>query len=260
MKFEKLKNSLDLFYDDKKFVRSKTRMDKHVKFVFGNKNPSLLRNDSYFTKLIILRPHEKVFHIGLEATLNNVRMKYQIAKGRQTVKNCFKKIVLCVTPKSPGLPNFRENCFFAFESVVVDFVGPLYVKDIYSKNENLNKRYLLLFICATTRALHLEITQDASANTLFYLFVDLWLVVRIHVYLLVTISSHSNIQKSRNFQVNYERNEKSPWCGGFFERLTNIIKSSLKKVIGKTILNHSEMIIIATEIESCLESRLNFFV
>ena len=76
MKFEKLKNSLDLFYDDKKFVRSKTRMDKHVKFVFGNKNPSLLRNDSYFTKLIILRPHEKVFHIGLEATLNNVRMKY----------------------------------------------------------------------------------------------------------------------------------------------------------------------------------------
>ena len=36
MKFEKLKNSLDLFYDDKKFVRSKTRMDKHVKFVFGN--------------------------------------------------------------------------------------------------------------------------------------------------------------------------------------------------------------------------------
>ena len=49
--------------------------------------------------------------------------------------------------------------------------------------------------------------------------------------------------------------EKSPWCEGFFERLTNIVKSFLKKVIGKTILNHSEMIIIATEIESSLESR-----
>ena len=37
MKFEKLKNSLDLFYDDEIFVRSKTRMDKHLKFVFDNK-------------------------------------------------------------------------------------------------------------------------------------------------------------------------------------------------------------------------------
>ena len=33
LKFEKLKNSLDLSYEDEKFVRSKTRMDKHLKFV-----------------------------------------------------------------------------------------------------------------------------------------------------------------------------------------------------------------------------------
>ena len=55
LKFEKLKNSFDLFYDDKKFVRSKTRMGKHLKFVFDNKNPLLLRSNSYFAKLIILR-------------------------------------------------------------------------------------------------------------------------------------------------------------------------------------------------------------
>ena len=61
LKFEKLKNLLDLFYDDEKFVRSKTRMDKHAKFVFDNKNPLLLRSNSYFTKLIILRSHEKCF-------------------------------------------------------------------------------------------------------------------------------------------------------------------------------------------------------
>ena len=60
LKFEKLKNSLDLFYDDEKFVRSKTRMDKQLKFVFDNKNPLLLRSNSYFTKLVILRSYEKV--------------------------------------------------------------------------------------------------------------------------------------------------------------------------------------------------------
>lgn len=66
MKFEKLKNSLDLFNDDEKFVTSKTRMDKRLKFVFDNKNSLLLRSDSYFTKLMILCSHEKVFHSLLE--------------------------------------------------------------------------------------------------------------------------------------------------------------------------------------------------
>ena len=174
LKFEKLKNSLDLFYDDEKFVRSKTRMGKHLKFVFDNKNPLLLRSNSYFTKLIILCSHEKVFHSGLEATLSNVRMRYWITKGRQTVKTVLKNCFICnlvkgkfiVPPKTLSLPNFRVNCSFAFKAVGVDFAGPLYVKDIYSRNENLNKCYLLLFTCATTRALHLEITQDVSANTL----------------------------------------------------------------------------------------------
>ena len=59
-----------------------------------------------------------------------------------------------IVPKITSLPNFRVNCSFAFESVVVDFIAPLYVKDIYNRNENLNKCYLLLFTCATTRTLH----------------------------------------------------------------------------------------------------------
>ena len=174
LKFEKLKYSLDLFYDDKNFVRSKTRMDKHLKFTFDNKNPLLLRSNSYFTNLIILRSHEKVFHNGLEATLSNIRLHYWITKGRQSVKNVLKKCFLCklvkgkfITPaKTPSLPTFRVNCSHSFESVGVDFAGPLFVKDVYNKTENLNKCYLLLFTCATTRALHLEITQDVSTKAL----------------------------------------------------------------------------------------------
>ena len=140
LKFEKLKNSLDLFYDCKKFVRPKTIMDKHLKFVFDNKNPLLLRRNSYFTKLIILRSHEKVFHSGLEATLSNVRMRYWITKGRQTVKTVLKNCFICnlvkgkfiVPRKIPILPNFRVNCSFEFDSVGVDFAGPLYVLVLFA--------------------------------------------------------------------------------------------------------------------------------
>ena len=49
--------------------------------------------------------------------------------------------------------------------------------------------------------------------------------------------------------------EKSPWWRGFYERLIAIVKSSLKKVVGKAILNYNEMVTIVTEIEDCLNSR-----
>ena len=49
--------------------------------------------------------------------------------------------------------------------------------------------------------------------------------------------------------------EKSPWWGGFYERLIGIVKSSLKKVIGKAALDYCEMVTIITEIEACLNSR-----
>ena len=40
------KKFIRFFFDDEKFVRSKTRMDKHLKFVFDNKNSLLLRSNS----------------------------------------------------------------------------------------------------------------------------------------------------------------------------------------------------------------------
>ena len=178
--------------------------------MFDNKNPLLLRRNSYFTELIILRSQEKVFHSGLEATLSNVRMKYWIIKGRQTVKTVSKNCFICNSvkekfidpPKTPRSPNFRVNCSFTFESVGVDFAKPLYVKDIYSRNDNLNKYYLLLFTCATTRALHLEITQDVSFKSL----------------------DVKNFLRKLRIKWSFIL-EKSPLWGRFYVRLITIVKS-----------------------------------
>ena len=46
--------------------------------------------------------------------------------------------------------------------------------------------------------------------------------------------------------------EKFPWWGGFYEQLIAIVKSSLKKVVGKALLNYNEMVTVVTEIEGCL--------
>ena len=47
----------------------------------------------------------------------------------------------------------------------------------------------------------------------------------------------------------------SPWWGGYWERLMKTIKAPLKKVLGKSFLNHDELYTVLTEIEAMVNSR-----
>ena len=127
--------------------------------------PILLPRGHHFTKLVILNCHDQVMHNGVAETLVQVRSKYWIAKGRQTVKSIISKCVVCKKlegrpygmPPTPQLPGFRLSDEFAFTSIGVDFAGPVYVKDIYDKSGNMNKAYIVLYTCASSRAVHLDL-------------------------------------------------------------------------------------------------------
>ncbi|GFY55425.1 integrase catalytic domain-containing protein [Trichonephila inaurata madagascariensis] len=49
--------------------------------------------------------------------------------------------------------------------------------------------------------------------------------------------------------------ERSPWWGGFYERLVRSVKESLHKILGKALLSSEEMTTILTEIEAVLDLR-----
>ena len=49
--------------------------------------------------------------------------------------------------------------------------------------------------------------------------------------------------------------EEAPWWGGFYEWLIGIVKSSLKKVLQKSLLTYEELYTVITEIESVMNSR-----
>ena len=54
--------ALGLFYDNDSILRVKTRISGFKKFPYNKKFPKLLKNDSYFTKLILLKSQEDVCH------------------------------------------------------------------------------------------------------------------------------------------------------------------------------------------------------
>ena len=62
-RFEKVKHSLNLIYNEHLLLRSKARYSD--KLDTSRKLPLLLRSHSHFTNLVIRDAHEKVFHMVL---------------------------------------------------------------------------------------------------------------------------------------------------------------------------------------------------
>ena len=78
----------------------------------------------------------------------------------------------------------------------------------------------MLFICAVTKDRHLELCADVSAAVLV-----LAISIKLEKFLLKSGTKRQLILV------------KSPWWGGFCERLVSIVKNSLN-VIGKELYNY----------------------
>ena len=115
----------------------------------------LLNKGSHLRKLIIWQSHVQRFHSGLKDTLNHLCQMYWVTRGRQTVKGVIKGCVICLKQNSKPLrslsaaplPHYRINIEFPFSRTSIDYLGPLYVKNIFKNHPNeLFKVYTALYI------------------------------------------------------------------------------------------------------------------
>ena len=134
----------------------------------ANYKPIYLENEEFITKLI-QHVHEKNNHLGVAHTMASIREEWWIPRLRSRVKkyinNCNMCKVFSTKPYGPtetaALPSFRTEVSRPFEHTGVDFAGPIYYRT--SKKEE-DKAYVLIFTCATSRAVHLELTRSQTAK------------------------------------------------------------------------------------------------
>ena len=68
-------------------------------------------------------------------------------------------------PTTADLPEFRLDGGRVFRTTGVDFCGPVYVKTMYQKQpDGMNKAYVLLLTCATSRLIHLDLYPDLTTE------------------------------------------------------------------------------------------------
>ena len=143
------------------------------------------------------------------------------------------------------------------------YAGPLYLRSH-------EKVWIVLFTCATYRAVHLELSTSLSTED-FMLALRRFLATRGRVKVIYSDNGTNfrgtyNMLKSIDWnkvkkQVCFQEIEwrfsppKAPWWGGFWERMIRSLKDLLRKVMGKAYLKLAELSTILCEAEAVLNAR-----
>ena len=275
-KFDLWKHQLDLFLDQYKIWRCGGRLNK-ANTPYSSKHPILLYKQHRLAILITEYAHKRTMHGGVKETLTKIRAKYWFVKGRQFVRKIIYRCVTCrrsevphykVVPEPP-LPEFRVQEAPPFAYCGVDFAGPLYVK--VNESSEHNKVWICLYTCCVTRAVHLELLPDMTAQMFLRAFKRFTARRRIPLKMISDngktfiaaaqaidsmLTSTDVQQYFAGLKVKWVFTlEKAPWWGGFYERMIQSMKRCLKKTIGKAKLTHDELFTALTEVEGIINSR-----
>ena len=157
--------------DENKILRCNSRL-KNAEFLsFDTRYPIILPRYSHITKLIVKDCHKAGQHIcGVNHILAELSTKYWVVSGREEIKQweaecseCKRRKANSATQIMAPLPTKRlQFSMKAFERCAVDYGGPFIT--IQGRGQKRAKRYLALFTCLSSRAVHLEVAFALDAD------------------------------------------------------------------------------------------------
>lgn len=275
--------ALNPFVDKKGLLRVGGRI-QNSNLTFENKHPIILPSDSRFTQLLFEREHIRLLHIGPQALLCSIRENYWPLKGKSVARRVTHRCVICCRNKPRmlsqimgQLPADRVTPNRPFFVTGVDFAGPITTLLNRGRGRKTSKSYISLFICFTTKAVHLETVSDLSSAS-FIAALRRFTGRRGYPQRIYSDNATNFVGTRNEIREMYdllEREEQklndvfcipnkiewkfippaSPHMGGLWEAGVKSCKFHLKRVIGESLLTFEELSTVLTQIEACLNSR-----
>ncbi|GFS48696.1 histone H3.3 [Trichonephila clavipes] len=240
--------TLCIFTDSNGLIRLKTkitRRDDAEDFI----SPLLLSSDHPLVERLIFKCPLQSSYAGTQVVLTDIRQKRWLFWAERLSKEFYRR------------DRIREA--LVFEITGVDLAGPLHLRDG-------KKAWILLFTWAVYKAINLELIQSFSTNGFllgFRRFIARrerpkiiysdngtnftgainW-ISALDWYEIVDVASVLRIQWKFDLLT-------AAWWGGFWERLIQMVKKLLRRVLGKASLSYEEIFTILCDIEATLNSR-----
>lgn len=247
------------------------------------KHPILLPRHSPLSTLIIVDAHLKTLHGGTQITLAYIRQNYWILGGRAPIRSYILRCIRCARYRGiraeqlMGQLSFpRVNPSRLFLHTGVDYAGPIIIKTWHGRSTKTYKGYLVIFVCLSISAVHLEVVTDYTTEA----FIATYKRFTGHRGICASlysdcgtnfIGADSELRKrfestSRELKelARLLANEGTKWhfnppaaphFGGKWEAAVKSVKYYLIRTIGDSILTYEELSTLLIQIEAILNSR-----
>ena len=226
---------------------------------YQSKHPVIL-GKHHLTELLLEKIHAERLHQGVESVLAHIQKEFWIVSVRRLLRNLTERCIVCRwfraeagSAECPPLPADRVVHEKPFGLTGVDYAGPLFVCS--GIRGEVQKCWVVLFVCGTTRAVHLDVVGSLSTESFMLAFHRF--VARRGKPLKIRSDNATTFKAAaQKVDIVWLFNPPAaPWHGGFFERLVGSVKVPLRKVLGKAQLSQDELATVLIEIESVVNSR-----
>ena len=271
---EKQKNYKDIALqlncraDDENIIRTYGRMKNAMCVEENARAPIMISKEHRLSTLIVWYCHLKVLHRGVRHTLIELRNNFWITGARSFTRKILAPCTVCkrlntrpfAYPGHSDLPEMRFDNRHPFASVGCDYLGPLYVTPVYGRKNSTFKAYVVIYTCASTRAVILEVVNSADTSTFIQSF-RRFIARRGCPSTVISDNGPSfTAEETQKFAadrfVKWKFNVASaPNWGGMWERLVSCVKKCLKKTIGVRQVTFVELQTLIYEIEMVLNNR-----
>lgn len=237
------------------------------------KFPVLLPKNHRLCELIIEQSHNDNFHPGMKTLHNLIIQNFWILSPRSAIYRCLSRCIKCfrMKPRSyapfmADLPSFRLTQVKAFSQVCLDYAGPFSITMGRYRGGKPTKAYICLFVCCSTKAIHLELSSDLSSDTFLAAFRRFMArrgrVSEIHSDQGTNFKGAYNQllafsqMACKELSIKWHFNPPgAPHFNGLSEAGVKSVKSHLYRVTGEQILTYEEFYTLLTQIECLLNSR-----
>ncbi|XP_018908497.2 uncharacterized protein [Bemisia tabaci] len=276
---------LNPFLDPDGLIRVGGRLS-HAPISADRKHPLILPKSHALTKSLIKYFHVTFLHAGPQLLQSLLFQRYWILAGRAAIKSVLQACLPCfrINPTNRlalmgDLPDSRVTPSRVFESTGVDYAGPFKVKASTLRFAREVKTYLCVFICMSTKAVHLELAQDLTADTFIAALTrfsprrgapsDLYSdcgtqftgasreLKQAQKALVAELKDSPELTKmAQNFHIRFHFNAPAaPHMGGLWEAAVKSSKAHLARVIHGQLLTFTELDTLICRIEAMLNSR-----
>ena len=155
--------------DENGIIRAHGRLEDVRLLPQEMRNPVILPRDHPLARLLLRHLHEKRGHCGYKSLIHEARRNLWIIGVRNMSKALTAKCITCRKLRKKPLdqlmgqiPSLRVAAGFPpFSNSAIDMFGPLHIK---LNRKTLKEAQVVIFTCMTSRAVHLELVNDKTAD------------------------------------------------------------------------------------------------